>query len=82
VAKIDRANVVQPQHVIGMTMRNQQRIQTIHLFPQCLLAKIGGNIHYQTLSVVFDHQTSSQSFVAWIIRLTNLAFTTDHWNAD
>lgn len=82
VLEVEGPNIIQPKHVIGVAMRNQQRIQLGQFGAQGLLPKVGRNINHDVLAFVFDQQTGAQSFVARIGRRAGRAFTSDHRHAD
>ena len=40
-AKVQRANVIETEDVISVTMRDQDRVEMTQAKPQCLLSEIG-----------------------------------------
>jgi hypothetical protein len=54
MAKIQRPDVIESEDMIGMTMRNQHRIEVFQTDPQSLLPKITRGIHDYGLARVLD----------------------------
>lgn len=82
VAEIERANVIEAEDVIGVGMRNKDRVEPMNARAQGLLAEISRDVYDQTLIVVFDHQTGAEPFVARIVRGAGRAIAAERGHAD
>ena len=80
--EIERPHVIQPENVIGVAMRDEQRIEPVQPCAQSLLAKVGGNVYLGKLACVFDQQPRAQAPITRIIRRAGCTFATDHRYAD
>src|SRR5689334_6651565 len=80
-AKVERANVVEAEDVIGVTVGDQNGVETFESEAQRLLAKIGGGIDEDGLARVFDDHRNAQTFVARIVRGTGLTLATNRRHA-
>ena len=54
ITKIQRANIVETKNVVGVAMRNQDRVEPLQAIAQGLLAKVGGSIDENRLTGMFD----------------------------
>src|SRR6476661_761007 len=79
--KIERPNIIEPEHMIHMAMRDQHRIQMPDLRPQRLLPKIDRCIYKDLLIVILDKYRNPQPLVPWIIRKASLTVTSDRGNS-
>src|SRR5215203_290794 len=77
VAKIERANIVEPENMVNMTMRDQNRVEIINARAQRLLAKIYRGINENFPSGVLDKYRNAQAFIARIVRKTSFAIASD-----
>jgi hypothetical protein len=50
MAEVQRANVVETENVIGMAMRNENRVEMFQPDSQSLLAKIAGSVNDNCLA--------------------------------
>src|SRR6266404_3632185 len=82
VAKHDRPRVVQPETVIGVRVREQNRGQMLEAYAKCLLAKVRRGIDEDVLTPMFDQHRGAEPVVARVIRQTGVAFAADGRNAD
>jgi hypothetical protein len=80
--EIYRADIIEPEDVIGVAVRDQQRIDPVDLFPESLLPEVGGYIDDQTLIIILDHESGAQPFIARIARSTDMTGAPDHRYAD
>src|SRR6185369_2966937 len=81
VAKVKRANVVETEDVIGVTVRNQHRIEMFQTSAERLLPKISGSIDDDRLPGVLDQDRDTQTLVARIVRRAGFAVTRNRRNA-
>jgi hypothetical protein len=61
VAKVKRANVVETEDVIGVTVRDQHRIEMLQTSAQRLLPKISGSVDDDRLPGVLDQNRDTQN---------------------
>ncbi len=80
VAEIQRANVVEPENVIDMAMRNKNRIEASDFCAKRLLAKIYRRIDKNYFIAMLDKDRDSESFVTRIVGKTRFAITCDRGN--
>lgn len=81
VAKIQRPNVIETEHVVDVTMRDQHRVQAPDTGAQRLLAEIRRSINKDLLVPVFDQDRHAKAFVSRIVGKTRLAVTGNRRNA-
>ena len=81
VPKIERANVVEPKHMIDVAMRYQYSVEVADLCTESLLAKIYRGIDEDLFVAMLDQYRDTQAFVTRIIRQARLTVTADRWNA-
>ena len=77
VSKIQGANVVKPENVVNVTMRDKNRVEIIYFCAKCLLAKIYRSINENFFALVFDQDRNAQTFIPRIGRKTSFAFAAD-----
>jgi hypothetical protein len=81
VAKIQRPYVVQPEHVIDVTVCYQHRVQIAYVRPQSLLPEIGRSIDKDRFALMFDQNGNPQPLVPRIVGQARLAIAGDRRNA-
>ena len=57
--EIQRTNIVEPENMVDMAMRDQNGIQITDVCPQGLLTEIGRGIDEDRLTVLFDQYGNS-----------------------
>src|SRR5438132_759428 len=67
VAKVERANIVQSENVIGVAVCDQDRVEMLQAMTQSLLAKVGGSIDDDCLAAVLDQNRDAQTFDTRIV---------------
>ena len=80
--EIEGPNVVQPEDVIGVAMRDEHRVYFFNPRAQSLLPEICRNIHQQLLARVFDQQARAQPLIARISGTARRAMTANHRHAN
>ena len=73
LADVERANIVEAHDVIGVPVRQQNRVQPIHSRAQRLLAKIGSRVDHHVLSAARKQQGRAQSLVVRVARAAHPA---------
>ena len=67
--------------MIGVAMRDQDRVEMLQASSQGLLTKVSGSINDDRLAGVFDQHGYAQAFVALVVGRTRLAIARDRRNA-
>src|SRR5712691_58753 len=78
---IEWANVIKPENMVGMSMRQQDRIEAVDAGAQCLLAEIRRGIDDHVLPVAREQQGRAEPFIPRIIRTANAAVAAQRGNA-
>src|SRR5205085_10329306 len=73
MTKIQWPNVIKSENVIGMTVRDEDRIEVFQADFQGLLAKVTGRIDNDRIAVMFDMDRNAKALVAWIVGSARLA---------
>ena len=82
MAEVQGADIIESEDVIGVAMCDQQSVELIDLFPQCLLPKVGGDVYDEPPIVILDHEPGTQPFIARIAGFTDITGATDHRYSD
>src|SRR5581483_4642992 len=75
--EVEGTNVVQPQNVIGVRVRVEDRVQAVQPGAQHLLAKIGRGVHHHITALILEQDRRAQALVARIGRRAHLAGASD-----
>ena len=67
VAKIQRTDVVEAEHVVDMAVRDEHGVEPVDLRPQRLLPKVDGRIDKDLIVVVLEQDGDPQTLVARIV---------------
>ena len=81
VSEIERADVVKPENVVNVAVRNQNRVEKFYARAQGLLPEIYRSIDENSFSGVFDEDGNAQAFVLRIVRPASFAIASDRRNA-
>ena len=81
MTKIQRANIVEAEYMIRVTVSDEDCVEVLQANSQSLLPKIAGGVHDDCLPGVFDKHRNAQTFVARIVRGASLAIAGDRRNA-
>jgi hypothetical protein len=54
VSEVERPDIVEPENVVDMTMRDQDDVDAVDPRTQGLLAEIDGGVDKDLIAVVFD----------------------------
>ena len=57
--KIERANIVETENMVGVAMRDQDGVKTLQSISQGLLAKVGRSVNQNRLAGMFDENGDS-----------------------
>ena len=68
--------------MIGMGVREQNRVELFQADAEGLLAEIGRRINQQAMAIMFDEHRRAQPLVARVIRQTSLALAADRRHAN
>jgi len=78
---VEGAQVINPKHVVGMSVGDEDGIERLQSGAQRLLTEINRRVNENLRSLVADKQRDAQPAVAWIIRSAGWAVATNHWDA-
>jgi len=73
--------IVKAHDVIGVRVRENDRIDTPNILAQCLSPEICAGIHDPRAFRRFDIDRGAQPLVAWIGRVADIAIATNHRHA-
>ena len=81
VTEIQRPNIIKPEDVIDVAVRDQNRIELANISPKRLLAKIAGCIDEDRLARVLDQDRNPKPLVARVVRHARLTIASDRRHA-
>src|SRR5579871_3249367 len=77
----ERAQVVEPQNVVGMRMGIEHGVEPADLFTDSLGTKIGGGVDDDDMTVILEHDRRAGTAVVRIDGATDFAHTPDGGHA-
>ena len=80
LANIERANVVEAENVVGMTVRQQNGVEAVESNTERLLAEVRSGINHNVLAATGDQQGRAQPLIVGIVGLTHAAGTSEGGN--
>jgi hypothetical protein len=75
------AQIVEPHDVVGVRMREDDRVEPADIFAQGLGAKVGAGVDHPGAFRRFDIDGRAQTLIARIGRMTDLTIAADHGHA-
>jgi len=81
LADVEGANVVKAKNVIGVSVGEKYRVQTLETDAQSLLAKIGRGVDNNMVAVAGEKDRRAEPVVARVLRSADPAMATERGNA-
>jgi len=78
---VERADIVEPENVVGMTMRQQYAIEAVDACAKRLVAKIGCGVNNHVLSISREQKRRPGTFVVGIFRPAHAAVAAERRHA-
>lgn len=77
MTKIQRANIVEAENMIRVTVSDQDCVEVLQANSQSLLPKIARRVNDNCLAGVFDEHRNPETFVTRVVRGASFAIAGD-----
>ena len=77
----EQPQVIEPENVVGMTVREECCVHKCHVFPEQLSAQIRRSVDDEVALRRFDENTRARPLIPWVVRFADWATTPQHGNA-
>jgi len=81
LADVERANVIEPENVVGMTVRQQYSVEAFQSDPQGLLTEVRRSVNQHVPAAAGDQHRGTQPLIARIVRLAHAARASERGDA-